>query len=79
MSNIIPRCLWVDDDLTKFWLKHNGGWSIVFLGLLMLRLTMMGLLVYNFLKFISPSVYRLWFVFFALLFIWIRMFSLASF
>ena len=23
-SNIIPRCLWVDDDLTKLSLKYNG-------------------------------------------------------
>ena len=26
--NIIPRCLWVDDDLSKFSLKYNEGWSI---------------------------------------------------
>ena len=27
--NIIPRCLWVDDDLPKFSLKYNEGWSIL--------------------------------------------------
>ena len=29
VSNIIPRCFWFDDDLTKFSLKYNGGWSIL--------------------------------------------------
>ena len=29
VSNTIPRCLWVDDDLAKFWLKYNGGWSVL--------------------------------------------------
>ena len=31
VSNIIPRCLWVEDDLTKFSLKYNRGWSIFLL------------------------------------------------
>ena len=26
MSNIILRCFWVDDDLTKFSLKYKGEW-----------------------------------------------------
>ena len=34
VSNIIPRCFWVDDDLTKFPLKYNGGWSILLIFLL---------------------------------------------
>ena len=34
VSNTIPRCLWADDDLTKFWLKYNGGWSILLIFLL---------------------------------------------
>ena len=34
VSNIIPRCFWVDDDLTKFSLKYNGGWSILLIFLL---------------------------------------------
>ena len=29
VSNTILRYLWVDDDLTKFWLKYIGGWSIL--------------------------------------------------
>ena len=34
VSNIIPRCLWGDDDLTKFWLKYYGGWSTLLIFLL---------------------------------------------
>ena len=34
VSNIIPRCLWVDDDLTKLSLKYNGGWPILLFFLL---------------------------------------------
>ena len=34
VSNTVPRCLWVDDDLTNFWLKHTGGWSILLIFLL---------------------------------------------
>ena len=34
VCNIIPRCFWVDDDLTKFSLKHNGRWSILLIFLL---------------------------------------------
>ena len=34
VSNTIPRCLWVDDDLTKFWLKYDGGWLILLIFLL---------------------------------------------
>ena len=37
VSNIIPRCFWVDDDLIKFWLKHDGGWSI--LSIFLLKIT----------------------------------------
>ena len=44
---------------------------ILFLKLSILRYPMMGLLVYNFLKFISPSMTRLWFAFLALLLIWL--------
>ena len=28
VSNTIPRCLWVDVNLTKFWLQYNRGWRI---------------------------------------------------
>ena len=48
---------------------------ILFLRLLILRYLMMGLLVYNFLKFISSSMSRLCFVFLALLLIWLAMLS----
>ena len=34
VCNIIPRCLWVDDDLTMFSSKYNGGWSILLIFLL---------------------------------------------
>ena len=34
VSYTIQRCLWVDDDLTKFWLKCNRGWSILIIFLL---------------------------------------------
>ena len=34
VSNTIPRCLWVDDYLSKFWLKYNGEWSILLIFLL---------------------------------------------
>ena len=34
VSNIIPRCLWVDDDLTKFSLKYNRRWSVLLIFLL---------------------------------------------
>ena len=34
VSNIIPRWFWVGDDLTKFSLKYNGGWSILLIFLL---------------------------------------------
>ena len=34
VSNIIPRCLWVDHDLTKFSLNYNGGWPILLIFLL---------------------------------------------
>ena len=34
VSNSIPRCFWVDDDLTKISLEYNGGWSILLIFLL---------------------------------------------
>ena len=34
VSKIIPRCLSVDDDLTKFSLKYNRGWSFSLIFLL---------------------------------------------
>ena len=34
VSNTIQRCLWIDGDLTKFWLKYKGGWSILLIFLL---------------------------------------------
>ena len=37
VSNAIPRCFWVDDDLTKFSLKYNEGWSILLI--LLLKIT----------------------------------------
>ena len=34
VSNTIPRCLWVDVNLTKFWLQYNRGWRILLVFLL---------------------------------------------
>ena len=51
-------------------LQTSLNWVILFFMLLILRYPMMGLLVYNFLKFIIPSMSRLWLVFLALLLIW---------
>ena len=34
VSNTIPRSLWDDDDLTKSWLKYDGGWSVLLIFLL---------------------------------------------
>ena len=56
-------------------LKTSLNWVILFFMLLILRYPMMGLLVYNFLKFISSSTSRLWLVFLALLLVWLATLS----
>ena len=55
----------------KSTLQTSLNWVSLFLRLLILRYPMMELLVHNFLKFISSSMSRLWFVFLALLLIWL--------
>ena len=56
-------------------LQTSLNWVILFFMLLILRYPMMGLLVYNFLKFISSSTSRLWLVFLALLLVWLATLS----